>query len=145
MKKLRAEPYILRGAVGGALGGLLAIALVSLWWVYSGLTEGLGSMLIVGFALALMGGAVAGVAVGYIVWRLALKTGKNPPPLLRAAIGVAVVLVWGALTNILNGGGRSLAFELAYAVIVGALPGLMAHSAGAVGDGAAASNVEGRA
>jgi len=146
LKKLRAEPYISRGAIGGAIGGLSAIVLAGLWWVYTGLTEGLSSLLIVGFALALMGGAVTGVAVGYIIWRVALKTGKNPHPLFRAAIGVAVVLVLGVLTNILNGGGRPLAFEFAYAIIVGALPGFLAHSAGAVGDdGAASGNVEGRA
>jgi len=111
--------------------------LVGVLWVYGGVTEGLGSVLIVGFALALMGGAVSGVVVGYIIWTRAVKTGRDPHPFVRAVIGVGVVLAWSLVTSILGGRGLSLGFNLIYAIVVGALPGLFARAAGGVENGGA--------
>ena len=145
MKRRRVEPYVGRGALGGALGGLLAVVLVGILWAYGGLTEGLGSMLIVGFALALMGGAVTGLAVGYIIWTRAVKAGSDPHPVVRALIGVGVVLAWSLLMSILNGRSVPLAFSVIYAIVVGALPGLMARAKGDVDSGVAEGSTEGRA
>jgi hypothetical protein len=64
MMKPAFEPYLWGGVKGGIIGGILLVALAGAYWIYSGTTEGLASMLFIGFALAPMGGAITGLVVG---------------------------------------------------------------------------------
>ena len=131
MQQPNVEPYIARGALGGALGALLMVGFVGIQWAYSGLTEGLASTLIISFALALIGGPVTGVIIGYVIWMRAAKIGVNPHPVVRVLIGIGVLLalsIFTTVTGLIRGRDVTIVPELLYAVVVGIPTGLLARS-----------------
>lgn len=125
---LRWEPYVWRGALGGAIGTLVVIlaGAVYVWLRFGAGYLDDGFIIIVFFGP--IGGVITGVAIGYIIYRVSNRMGKQLNKLLRIAIGVGCVFAFALLTSLTKSGPLHLVIELGYAVAVGGLAGLMARA-----------------
>ena len=128
MQQPKVDSYLTRGA----LGALLMIVIIGLQWSYSGLLKDLNSSLIVaGFALALLGGTATGLIIGSIIQMRAARIGKNPHPVERVLIGVGVLIAWSMFTSVKDlicGREILIWIDLLYAVVIGIPTGLLASS-----------------
>lgn len=126
------EPYVWRGALGGAVGYLLlAIAGVLYYWSYSG-SQGLAEVIVVGGLFGLIGGAIAGIVIGFLIWRITLKIGEEPSAIIRLLIGTGAFLIYDLVTHMYPNQGIRPLFSLIFAVLGGGLSGLLAHRKDAV-------------
>jgi peptidoglycan/LPS O-acetylase OafA/YrhL len=128
MLKTGIEPYLWRGALGGAIGVLIGIGLLAVYSVSAGLNNLLPQLIAAGLSIGLAGGALAGGIIGAIIFRVAAKKGRDPQAQVRVLIGVGSILVFSLLVNLLSGRRESFLLTLAYALVIGALPGLLARS-----------------
>jgi hypothetical protein len=131
--------------LGGSSGALVGIGLLAVYLSSVGSTELLPQVFAVGLSLGLTGGALMGGAIGAIIYSIAARNGKDPDATVRVLIGVSSLLVYSLVVNLLSGGNRSFLFNLAYAIVVGVLPGLLARSKNGSEWSEAARHSQGRA
>lgn len=122
------EPYVWRGALGGALGNLLVVlfgaAYVLLRFGNSAL---LRHLLLFGGVLALVAGTIVGLVIGFVIFEVTRKSGRRLNMLLRVLIGSICFLAYMLLTGLNSSRTYPMAFTVIYAVLVGGLAGLMAR------------------
>lgn len=128
MRKPKMESYLWRGMLGGSTGALIGIGLLAVYLASVGLTKLFPQVIAVGLSLGLTGGALMGGVIGTIIYSIAARNGKDPDASVRVLIGVGSLLIYSLLVNLFSGGHRSFLFNLAYAIVVGVLPGFLARS-----------------
>jgi hypothetical protein len=122
------ESFVWRGAFGGASGGLLVMLVAG---IYVASRFGMGTfqdLLVFGGVFSVIGGAVTGLAVGFVIWRVACKRGKQLSAVLRIVVGSSCVLIYSLLVELTKSGPSRLLFTLGYAISVGGLAGLLAKA-----------------
>ena len=122
------EPYVGRGVLGGMIGTLLVVIIGTIYVVVRFGPQNLGEMLVIMGVFGLASGAVAGIAVGYIIYKITGRTKTQPNAMFRIAIGTGCLLVYGLLTNITSSRPLHATFEVGYALVVGGLAGLMSRA-----------------
>ena len=126
--ELRWEPFVWRGALGGAIGmvagGAVAIAFVLFHLGTDHISEGFLTMGVFG----VVSGVLTGMAVGYIIYKVTKRWRTQPMIATRIAIGTICVLAYGLLTSLTGTRPFHMVFEIGYAVAVGGLAGLMART-----------------
>jgi hypothetical protein len=120
------ETYVWRGALGGVVGSVLGVLLAAAYVVLRFGSGTLRDLLVIGGVFALAGGAIAGLTIGYVIYRVARKRGR-PGVLTRTVIGFAGLLVFSLLLNVTNLDLSRFVFDIAYALLVGGVAGLMAR------------------
>jgi hypothetical protein len=135
-KKIRG--FILRAAFGGAIGGLLLLLIsVMSYKIRLGYVPYPHLFIIQGIPMALFGGAIVGGVVGLIIWACSIKAARNLKAIVRAIIGVGVVLIASWIISLFshpdNGveppdWKQQVISRLVLGVILGALPAIMARS-----------------
>ena len=128
---------IWRGAVGGALGAPILLGGSMLRdQLEKGYVPYGGALEVIGLPLFVFFGAMVGTLIGSIFWLLHLKTGIKLPAVIRAVIGICVVLLVHGILNAIKTEATSglnppsrieaLTNMMLYVGSFGALPGLMA-------------------
>jgi hypothetical protein len=129
MDEFSYEPYVWKGALGGILGNMLAIIIGVIYiWTRFGWEYGARDLLLVGWLLSLLSGPIAGVAIGFIIWKVVGKIGKEPKTIVRCSIGAGVLILYSLLTNLTKAEPWHPAFILMYSITVGGMSGLLAKS-----------------
>jgi hypothetical protein len=131
-------PYVGYGALGSVIGNVLVLLLAG---VYISMRFGTSflrnlhylrdSVTIVGtvpLVVSLVVGAMIGLAVGFVIYALTQKCGKQPNAGRRATIGFVSFFLIYSLVYVRRFTVFSVAFDIAYAALVGGLAGLMARS-----------------
>jgi hypothetical protein len=126
------KQLILRGAIGGAVGGIIWLMMVS---GFQAASEGIGmlSLIIIGYLLLVLPTTtVIGAATGLLVKLIHIKSNKNIGVVARATIGIvaatsAMVLFLYKQGDISNGNFSwiTLTFILTFGIIVGSLTGVI--------------------
>ena len=119
-------PFVFGGIMGGLIGSLL-IASVGAIYIWRTGGEFLGQFLAASLGLGLIGGAIAGIAVGYVIFSVTKRQRKQPGHALRFAIGAGCLLAAYTLLH----PPRSkfdLLFNAGFALVVGGLAGLTARA-----------------
>lgn len=125
---LRWELYVWRGALGGGIGTLVVVLAGEVYnWLRFG-TGSLGDVFVIAGLFGLISGPVTGLAIGFVIFKVTRRSGKQPNNTLRFAIGAGCVFAYILLTNLTKSGPILLTFDLGYAVAVGGLAGLMARA-----------------
>ena len=126
------EPFVWRAVIGGVIGNTIVILIASgsLGFVVGVDREFLRDFLFIGTVLALTSGALVGVGVGYLIYRLTLRWGGQPGILVRVAVGLACCLVLTSWRSLISLNLSAFAFDFVYALLVGGVAGLMAQVSG---------------
>jgi len=129
-KTLRWEPFVWRAVLGGVIGNMTAVLIASgsRGFVVGIDREFLRDFLIIGTVLALTSGALIGVGVGYVIYRLTLRWKRQPGIMVRVAVGLACCLVLASSRSLIGMRLSSIGFDLVYALLVGGVAGLMAQA-----------------
>ena len=124
------EPFVWRAVLGGIIGNLIAILIASgsRGFVVGIDREFLRDFLIIGSVLALTSGALIGVGVGYLIYKLSLRWGRQPGIMVRVAVGLACCLVLTSWRNLISPNLAAIGFDLVYALLVGGVSGLMSQA-----------------
>ena len=122
------EPYVGRGALGGALGMLLFVAVLTIYVLLRFGVDDLSQLLVVMGVMGLLGGVITGLAVGYVIYKLTVRRGSQLTILSRILIGIAVVVTYELLTGLTGRQPFHPTFVVGYAVSAGGLAGLFARS-----------------
>jgi hypothetical protein len=127
MDEFSYEHYVWRGALGGAIGYLLLeVAAIVYYWTYSG-SQGPVGKIVAGGVFGLIGGAITGIVIGFLIWRITLKMGKEPSTIIRFCIGTCAFLIYYLLTHLYPYQEVRPLFALIFAILGGGLSGLLAH------------------
>ena len=122
------EPYVGRGALGGVIGNVIFVLLGAVYFTVrygpGYFREALISVLI----LALVTGALIGLAVGFVIYKLTCRWQKQPGRAMRVAIGSICFLAFFSFQHLTKADLQSVAFDFAYAILVGGFAGLMARA-----------------
>jgi hypothetical protein len=129
-KTLRWEPFVWRAVLGGVIGNMIVILIASgsRGFVVGVDREFLRDFLVIGSVLALTSGALMGIGVGYVIYRLTLRWGRQPGIMVRIAVGLACCLVLTSSRSLISLKLSAIGFDLVYALLVGGVAGLMAHA-----------------
>ena len=128
------QKLLLRGALGGAAGGFLGAAV--LWPFYKPhYGQGTESRWFVLFLLAYSPFAAAvGAAIGTMIWRVRVKTGRDINLFIRALLGASSAGVLGILVSLVLHTDADRAFSAVsytmfyakYGLFVGTIAGIFA-------------------
>lgn len=145
MKTVRSLTVILRGALAGALGGLILLLTTMVWYLVT-----LGGIpfahlfIFQGLPLMLVVGALAGASVGGAVLLLRKVTGREFGPMGRGVIGFVTILIALVLIGLFGlsrpedpdkrrfpresvSWTRQVFNGVMIEIVLGVLPGLVAH------------------
>jgi len=122
------EPYVGRGVLGGVLGFLAFVLLGAIFVTPRFGSDAVRDLLLVGSVAALLSGALMGLAVGFVIYKVRRKWGKQPGIAVRFMIGFACLLAFLEMKDLLDSAPSSLLFNLTFAILVGGLAGLMARA-----------------
>ena len=117
-----------RGALGGVIGNVLVVLIGAVYVALRFGRSNLGDLLLSGGVVALVSGSIAGLAIGFVIWKTTCKYGKQPSSLPRLGIGFACFLAYSLVTGLTTSSPEPLIWTLGYAVLVGGLAGLMARN-----------------
>ena len=120
------EPYVWRGILGGVIGNVLFILLGAVFVALRFGATYLTDLLIIGGIMSPIVGALIGLAVGFVIYKLAQRWGKQPGGGARVAIGSASFFLF-LLLDSAKLDLSSVVFSFAYAIIVGGFAGFMAR------------------
>jgi hypothetical protein len=121
------EPYVWRGIVGGVIGHVSFILLGGVFVAMRFGAEYLNDLLLIGGILSLIGGAIIGLAVGFVIYKLTQRWRKQPGSGARIAIGSASFFLFLVL-DFAKLDLSVVVFSFVYAILVGGLAGLMARA-----------------
>jgi|GEM_PF-3427774 len=122
------EPYVGRGALGGALGVLLVVAVGTIYVLLRFGAYDLTQLLVVMGVMGVVDGVITGLAVGYMIYKLTARRGSQLTIVSRIPIGIVVVLTWELLRGLTSSEPFHPTFVVGYARSVGGLAGLFARS-----------------
>jgi hypothetical protein len=123
---------ILRGAIGGAAGGLIWLMMVS---GFQAAAEGIGilSLIIIGYLLLVLPTTIViGAVTGLLIKLINIKSNKNIGVIFRSIVGIVVAI--GAMALYLykqgdissdNVSWMTLTYILTFGIIVGTLTGVI--------------------
>ena len=118
------EPFVGRGALGGALGGFILFFLVSIYvfdsdnLIYTVILPGVFGPIV---------GLIEGSIVGLIVFNWGQRSKRVPDKVVRILIGVVCLFVYLSLVTFLKSGPHHYLFDLGHAALVGGMAGIMAR------------------
>ena len=122
------ESYVGRGALGGALGMLLFVAVLTIYVLLRFGVYDLTQLLVVMGIAGLMSGVITGLVVGYVIYKLTVRRGSQLTIVSRILIGIVVVLTYELLTGLTGRQPFHPIFVVGYAVSAGGLAGLFTRS-----------------
>lgn len=121
------EPYVWRGTLGGVIGNIVFILLGAVFTTMRFGANYLNDVLIIGGIFSLLGGALTGLAIGFVIYKIAQRRGKQPDGVARFVIGSASFFLFLSLgLSELNL--SHVVFRFAHAIFAGGLAGLMARA-----------------
>jgi len=126
--KLDWEPYVWQGTLGGVIGNVCLVLLGAIYVVARFGTSYLTDGLVIAFIGGLLAGALLGLSVGFVIYKLTQRWGKQPNSAVRFAIGTACCLAFFLFLNLTNGRLSSVAFSLGYAILVGGFAGFLSRA-----------------
>jgi hypothetical protein len=126
-RELRWEPYVWRGILGGVIGHVSFILLGGVFVAMRFGAEYLNDLLFIGGILSLIVGAIIGLAVGFVIYKLTQRWRKQPGSGARIAIGSASFFLFLVL-DFARLDLSTVVFSFAYAILVGGFAGLMART-----------------
>ena len=125
------EPFVGRGALGGLIGEIVIVTLAAIYVIYArSLIESPLPFAVAPLALVaiftITSGLLRGAMVGYIVFEFNKRFDVAERAMVRSAIGMGFLLIWG-IPQTLFGGSKSLGYSIGSALLVGGLAGLRAR------------------
>ncbi|HYX29559.1 MAG TPA: hypothetical protein VE863_13415 [Pyrinomonadaceae bacterium] len=122
------EPYVWRGALGGTLGMLGVVAVAMAYVLLRFGSDSLIEPFVIMGVMGLVSGVITGLAIGYVIYKVAQRRGAEPTHAWRIAIGIAAVLAYELLTGLTSNRPFHPTFVVGYAVAVGGLAGFLSRA-----------------